>query len=106
MSQPIRSALAVTWATAIPLDIETKPKFFDERLRIFWVKLADFMDIVPRHRHLEGLRLWTRAMRLHEDPFGKGVNGQRLVSVDGEGVEKREGPNGSAVNGNMVNGYR
>lgn len=91
MSQPIRSALTVTWANAIPLDAETKPKFFDERLRIFWVKLGDFMDIVPRHRHLEGLRLWTRGMRLHEDPFGKGSG----VS----GVGGMEGGSGGMVNG-------
>lgn len=44
-------------------------------------------------------------MRLHEDPFGKGVNEQRLGGA-GEGVETRGGPNGSAVNGEMVNGYR
>ena len=58
------------------------------------------MDIVPRHRHLEGLRLWTRGMRLHEDPFGEGAK-----SVNGYAGEKRE-PGRETANGDRVNGYR
>ena len=54
---------------AIELDSETKPKFFD--LHIFWVKLSDFMEVVPRHSHLAGIQLSTRPMAFFGFQFAK-----------------------------------
>ena len=102
MSQSVRSALAVTWPDAYSLDNETKPKFFDERLRIFWVKLGDFMDIVPRKAHLEGLRMITRAMTLH----GEGVPQAHKAPNGLAGGDGTARLTSGGVNGEMVNGHR
>lgn len=102
MSQAVRSALHVTWENAVTLDAETRPKFFAMK-HIFWIKLSDFMDIVPRHQHLSGLPLLTRQMLLHEFPFGRGGTADKPVTSD------RHGRNGGEVltNGDILsNGYR
>lgn len=99
MSQADIDLRTFTQDQAIELDKETYPKFRDLK-SMFWIKLADFLDIVPRHPHLAGLRLRTRPMVLHEDPWGmytgkagKRRNGQ-VGAEDGEG------------RGGMVNGFR
>ncbi|KAL9610685.1 MAG: hypothetical protein Q9167_004633 [Letrouitia subvulpina] len=91
MSQAVFNPF-LTWAEAYALDQETYPKFRDLK-SVFWIKLADFSDIVPRHPHLAGLRLSTRRMVLHEDPWGTAASG------GGGGREKER-------EGGMVNGYR
>ena len=50
-------------------ELETMPKFL--KLNIFWIKLSDFMDIVPRHPHLEGIRFHKRAMAMTDMPSAK-----------------------------------
>ena len=49
---------------AVELDNQTQPKFFN--LKVFWIRLSDFLDIVPRHPHLDGINLPTRAIVLHD----------------------------------------
>ena len=49
---------------AVELDNQTQPKFFN--LKVFWIRLSDFLDIVPRHAHLDGINLPTRAIVLHD----------------------------------------
>ncbi|KAL2043114.1 hypothetical protein N7G274_004174 [Stereocaulon virgatum] len=101
MSQSVPLAL-LSPAEVFNLDEETRPKFFSLR-HIFWIKLSDFMDIVPRHPHLAGLKLKTRAMVLHEFPFGRGGTVERPGG--GDGTVKQEATN-PVMNGNMTNGYR
>ena len=55
----------------IPLDAETRPKFFALH-SVFWIRLADFLEAAPRYPHLAAVRLRTRPMLLHEDPWGRG----------------------------------
>lgn len=87
------------------LDEETRPKFFALR-NVFWVKLSEFMDIVPRHPHLAGIKLGTRAMVLHEFPFGRGGTWDKPGGSGGEGVIKQEAAASPIMNGNTTNGYR
>lgn len=96
MSQAQRSPLHVTWDNAIPLDNETRPKFFALK-NVCWIKLQDFMDIVPRHPHLSGIRLQTRPMVMHDFPFGKGERSE---------LERKKVERESETNGALVNGYR
>ncbi|KAL8901303.1 MAG: hypothetical protein Q9207_005260 [Kuettlingeria erythrocarpa] len=89
--------LTFTWQQALDLDNETYPKFRDLK-SLFWIRLGDFLDIVPRHPHLGGLKLKTRAMVMHDDPWGQhregGMVSNGVVNGDG-GMEK-----------GMVNGFR
>lgn len=90
------------------LDEETRPKFFNLK-HVFWIKLSEFMDIVPRHQHLAGIKLGTRAMVLHEFPFGRGGTWDRPgggASSSGEETVKQEAAASPVMNGNMTNGYR
>ena len=84
------------------LDENTRPKFFNLS-HVFWIKLSDFMDIVPRHQHLAGLQLRTRAMVLHEYPFGKGATWDRPVGAEGTVKHEATSP---VTNGNMTNGFQ
>ncbi|KAL8782288.1 MAG: hypothetical protein Q9213_005523 [Squamulea squamosa] len=88
MSQANINPLTLTMDDVQRLDKETYPKF--QALKsLFWIKLSDFMDIVPRHPHLTGILLRKRAMLLHDNPWGK------------------ENGNGApSTNGGMVNGSR
>jgi len=98
MSQAVPSALT-TPAEAVALDNETRPKYL--ALKVFWLKLSDFMDIVPRHPHLANIHFTTRAIILHEFPFGRPMNdgdtGGRLMKEEGSSP---------TLNGNLTNGYR
>ncbi|KAL9137907.1 MAG: hypothetical protein Q9175_000862 [Cornicularia normoerica] len=87
------------------LDEETRPKFFALK-HVFWIKLSEFMDIVPRHQHLTGIKLGTRAMVLHEFPFGRGGTWDRPGGSGGDEVVKQEAAASPIMNGNMTNGYR
>lgn len=77
------------------------------------------MEIVPRHPHLRDVRLSSRAMVIHEFPFGKGASlegsGARKAETikdpeEGKGQEKEpdreSGVNGSRNGGGLVNGFR
>lgn len=71
MSQALRSPLDLDWSDVIPLDSETRPKFFALE-SIFWIKLQDFLDVVDGYAHLSGLKMRTRAMIMnHEFVFNK-----------------------------------
>ena len=101
MSQDVPLAL-LSPTEVFNLDEETRPKFFSLP-HVFWIKLSDFMDIVPRHQHLAGLQLKTRAMVLHEFPFGRGGTVERPGG--GPGAVKQEAMS-PLMNGNLTNGFR
>lgn len=99
MSQANINPLSFTWQQALELDSETYPKFRDLK-SMFWIKLAEFMDIVPRHPHLGSVRLKTRAMVVHDDPWG-GVAGTEMM---GNGFVN--GGEGKGLGLGLVNGFR
>ena len=89
---------------AYHLDLETMPKFF-ALPQVFWIKLSDFKDIVPRYPHLSGLRLSEIAMVLHEHPFGPGGSWDRPARSEQKGPVKQEA-HSPVINDNMMNGIR
>ena len=101
MSQATPLAL-LTPEEVFGLDSETRLKFFALK-PVFWLRLSDFMDIVPRHQHLAGLQLKTRAIMLHEFPFGRGGTIDRPAGAEGTVKQEAMSP---VMNGNMTNGYR
>ncbi|KAJ5586966.1 uncharacterized protein N7459_002731 [Penicillium hispanicum] len=54
-----------TFAEIMQLDWETQPKYFDME-HVFWIRLSDFMDLVPHIPHLHGLEL--EFLKMHIDP--------------------------------------
>jgi len=112
MSQATPPSLLNT-TDVVALDNETRPKFL--ALKVVWIKLADFMDIVPRHPHLAGVELRTRDMVLLEFPFGRpavtGLNGNGnghgvgVGGTDGAGAGEAVKEEVSPVNG-LTNGFR
>ncbi|OXN26063.1 hypothetical protein CDV57_05446 [Aspergillus fumigatus] len=48
-------------------DCETRPKYFDME-HVFWVKLSDFMDLVPHVPHLHGLDIQFLRMHIDQEP--------------------------------------
>ncbi|KAL4896659.1 hypothetical protein BDV59DRAFT_111144 [Aspergillus ambiguus] len=48
-------------------DNETRPKYFDME-HVFWVKLSDFMDLVPHIPHLHGLDMQFLKMHIDQEP--------------------------------------
>ncbi len=88
---------------AYNLDVETRPKFFNLP-HVFWIKYADFMDIVPRHKHLVGLPFRTIPMVLHEFPFGKGGSWDRPATSWAEGSVKQEA-HSPMMNDHTTNGF-
>lgn len=77
MSQADINPLTFDWTDALRLDQETYPKFLALK-SLFWIKHSEFMEVVPRHAHLAGIKLRTRPMVLHDDPWGKGGEGQGM----------------------------
>ncbi|KAI9652615.1 MAG: Set3 complex subunit with deacetylase activity, meiotic-specific repressor of sporulation proteins [Trizodia sp. TS-e1964] len=53
------------------LDVETEKKFFSMN-QVFWIKLSDFMDIVPKYSHLQGLNIVARDMDISYADNGSG----------------------------------
>ncbi|KAE8349435.1 hypothetical protein BDV28DRAFT_151891 [Aspergillus coremiiformis] len=48
-------------------DTETRPKYFDME-HVFWVKLSDFMDLVPHIPHLHGFDIQFLKMHIDQEP--------------------------------------
>ncbi|KAJ5894125.1 hypothetical protein N7495_005816 [Penicillium taxi] len=75
------------------LNCETRPKYF-EMEHIFWIRLSDFMDLVPHIPHLNGLDL--EFVSMHIDPEPSQPNGQpHLNGYTPAYIET----NGSGMNG-------
>ena len=105
MAQAVPNAY-VSLAEAHALELETLPKFLN--LNVFWIKLADFMDIVPRHLHLVGTKLIPQDFVLHDFAFGTPArlrNGPD--GVLGLGIkEEAHSPSLTNGSGGMVNGHK
>ena len=62
MSLPDPSSPFLNLRQIYDLAMEAEPKFLC--LKIFWIKLTDFMDIVPRHPHLNRVQFEKRYIAL------------------------------------------
>ncbi|EED20107.1 histone deacetylase complex subunit (Hos4), putative [Talaromyces stipitatus ATCC 10500] len=56
-----------SFGEVIQRDGETRPKYFGME-HIFWVKLSDFMDLVPHIPHLNGLDIEFLKMHIDQEP--------------------------------------
>lgn len=54
---------------------ETQPQYFDMD-HVFWVKLSDFMDLVPHIPHLHGLDIKFIRMNIGQEFVGSGFGFQ------------------------------
>jgi hypothetical protein len=59
------NVLTTSYSDVMRRDTETRPKYSAMEY-IFWVKLSDFMDLVPHKPHLNGLHI--QLLRMHVDP--------------------------------------
>ncbi|KAL2014671.1 hypothetical protein VTN00DRAFT_2196 [Thermoascus crustaceus] len=56
-----------SFAQVMQKDCETRPKYFDME-HVFWVRLSDFMDLVPHIPHLHGLDIQLLKMHIDSEP--------------------------------------
>ena len=89
----------------IAMDEETRIKFFAME-HLFWIRLADFMDIVPRYPHLAGLSLRTQPA--HIEGAATSISAGRVEAQLSNGIHPL--PPGPATysptpNGVLTNGY-
>lgn len=89
----------------IAMDEETRIKFFDME-HLFWIRLSDFIDIVPRYPHLAGLTLRTQAA--HVESTTTAITVSRVEAQLPNGIHPL--PPGHttyapAPNGVLTNGY-
>ena len=105
MAQAVPNAY-VSLTEAHALEIETLPKFL--KLNVFWIKLVDFMDIVPRHPHLVGTKLISQDFVLQDFAFGtsarlrNGADGTFGLGIK----EEAHSPSLTNGNGGLVNGHK
>ncbi|KAL8895137.1 MAG: hypothetical protein Q9192_003824 [Flavoplaca navasiana] len=86
------------------LDAETEPKFGALK-SVFWIKLGDFMDIVPRHPHLVGINLRKRAIMIHDNPYGiGGESAHQPLTVRGVSTNGGQSNGLTSTNGGLSNG--
>ncbi|TPR01547.1 UAA transporter family protein [Aspergillus niger] len=84
-------------------DCEARPKYF-EMEHVFWVKLSDFMDLVPHIPHLHGLDIQFLKMHIDQEPKPQPV--LELPQANGHisGTPIEEAPGLLGGNG-LTNGY-
>ncbi|KAL2799312.1 hypothetical protein BJX66DRAFT_322205 [Aspergillus keveii] len=59
--------LTASFGQIMQKDSETRNKYFDME-HVFWVKLSDFMDLVPHIPHLHGLDIRFLKMHIDQEP--------------------------------------
>ncbi|KAL2822529.1 hypothetical protein BJX63DRAFT_417593 [Aspergillus granulosus] len=59
--------LTASFGQIMQKDSETRSKYFDME-HVFWVKLSDFMDLVPHIPHLHGLDIRFLKMHIDQEP--------------------------------------
>lgn len=102
LRNPLSQALpftGVSSAEAFALEKENGPKF--SALHVFWIRLSDFMDIVPRHPHLSGIRFATRDFVLLQQQ----MSGSSIVAADapnGGTLDLRGGRSNGGVDGGSI----
>lgn len=94
-----------SFGEVIQRDGETRPKYFGME-HIFWVKLSDFMDLVPHIPHLHGLDIDFLKMHIDQEPsshddFSSPLDGPK---VNGNGYYPDHHEATATVNG-LPNGF-
>ncbi|KAK2767469.1 Set3 complex subunit [Arachnomyces sp. PD_36] len=91
-----------TYQDIMKMDMETRPKYFAME-HVFWVRLSDFMDLVPHIPHLHGLPI--QEMKMHVDPEpssdspSQQLNGHNAGSPASDYEPRSSLPNGLGING-------
>ncbi|CEJ54271.1 hypothetical protein PMG11_00590 [Penicillium brasilianum] len=87
-----------SFGEVMQLDCETRPKYF-EMEHVFWIRLSDFMDLVPHIPHLNGLELEFVSMHLDPEPSAGNphqtngsTTGPSTVGTNGIGALNGHGP--------------
>lgn len=93
-----------SFGEVIQRDGETRPKYFGME-HIFWVRLSDFMDLVPHIPHLNGLDIEFLKMHIDQEPsHGDFSNPSDGPKVNGNGYYPADHHETAAVNG-LTNGF-
>ncbi|OJJ47658.1 hypothetical protein ASPZODRAFT_158581 [Penicilliopsis zonata CBS 506.65] len=86
-------------------DCEARRKYLDMKT-VFWVKLSDFMDLVPHVPHLNGLEI--QFLRMHIDPEpsnGTSASAIEIPKVNGHAFDRSLEDGFSTGTNGLVNGY-
>lgn len=79
-------------------DCDTRSKYFDME-HVFWVRLSDFMDLVPHIPHLHGLQFQFLSMHIDQESFSGGVGGTAQPNGHAASVDASNGPPSGFLNG-------
>jgi hypothetical protein len=95
-----------SFGEVIQRDGETRPKYFGME-HIFWVKLSDFMDLVPHIPHLNGLEIEFLKMHIDQEPslhddFSSSLEGPQ---VNGNGYYPSDHHEATATVNGLTNGF-
>lgn len=80
-------------------DADTRAKYFALE-NLFWIRLSDFLDIIPRYSHLTGILLPTQPLALSSP-------GLELNAFNGNGIVSTQvnGHAASIPQNHLTNGY-
>ncbi|KAJ6074731.1 uncharacterized protein N7446_002508 [Penicillium canescens] len=80
-------------------DCDTRPKYF-EMEHVFWIRLADFMELIPHVPHLQGLELQFLNMHIDSEPSSANPS-FGAPKLNGHGLDGSVETNGTG----LLNGY-
>lgn len=83
------------------LDCDTRPKYF-EMEHVFWVRLSDFMDLVPHIPHLSGLDLNFLSMHIDPEPVATPAAETTLLNGYSSGATPSEMNGSAGLNGHSL----
>lgn len=93
-----------SFGQVIQRDGETRPKYFDME-HVFWVRLSDFMDLVPHIPHLHGLEIEFLKMHIDQEPSTSLSDYLDGPKVNGNGYYPSEHHEAAASVNGLTNGY-
>ena len=97
----------ISLSVAHNLENENRPKFLDLK-KVFWIKLADLLDIVPRYPHLAGVKLTTQDFVLPPWDYKKVVPIRERDGESSASTNDLQAHHSSLTNGDgsVVNGHK
>ncbi|KAL4768907.1 hypothetical protein BDW60DRAFT_114198 [Aspergillus nidulans var. acristatus] len=93
--------LTASFGQIMQKDSETRSKYFDMD-HVFWVKLSDFMDLVPHIPHLHGLDIQFLKMHIDREPSFNPASQPSLSNGHIDGPHEKPGPYYEQT---LTNGY-
>ncbi|KAJ5818739.1 hypothetical protein N7474_004330 [Penicillium riverlandense] len=79
-------------------DCDTRSKYFDME-HVFWIRLSDFMDLVPHIPHLNGLQFQFLSMHIDQESFSGGLGGTAQPNGHAASVDTSSGSPSGLLNG-------